>query len=210
MFTNITLFEKTLELIAMVDQASVIVENLMKLYPQADRTRLITFVELHYKREEVNKKTLLFSSGQSNTRHYFVEKGMLRLYLLDAKGREFNILFATEGQVLGDLATPQPTVYFLETVENSIVHSISNDEMLDMSAKVLSVSTVASVDLIRRSYVFLQKRMVSILSKTAEDNYLDLRDHSPALLQRLPQYHIASYLGVSAEFLSKIIARTSQ
>ena len=185
-------------------------EHLLKLYPKANRTVLSDFVEAHYVREEIKKKNLIFSSGQANTRHYFVEKGLLRLYILDAKGREFNVLFATEGQVLGDLVTPQPTVYFLETVEDSVVQSISNDQMVAMSSQVLQMSSFESVDLLRRSYVFLQKRMVAILSKTAEDNYLELRENNLALLQRLPQYHIASYLGVSAEFLSKIIARTSK
>jgi hypothetical protein len=60
----------------------------------------------------------------------------------------------------------------------------------------------------QRSYVFIQKRLVSLLSKTADENYREFRDKNPDLMQRLPQYHIASYLGVSAEFLSKIIARS--
>lgn len=60
----------------------------------------------------------------------------------------------------------------------------------------------------QRSYLFLQKRLVAILTKTAEENYLEFREKHPDLVQRLPQYHIASYLGISAEFLSKIIARS--
>jgi hypothetical protein len=61
---------------------------------------------------------------------------------------------------------------------------------------------------IRKSYVFLQKRFVSVLSKTAEENYIDLVNESPELIQRLPQYHISSYLGVTPVFLSKIISKS--
>ncbi len=190
-------------------QNNQILRYIHKLYPAADISLLQGFVEDNYKREVLKKKTLLFSSGQSNTRHYFVEKGLLRLYILDRNGREFNLLFAKEGQVLGDLATPQPTAYTLETVESSIVYSIDEKHLQEFSGMVSGAAN-SSTDLIRRSYLFLQKRLVAILSKTAEENYLDLRDNHPDLIQRLPQYHIASYLGVSAEFLSKIIARTAK
>lgn len=186
------------------------VNHLLRLYPNADTKALLRFVQEHYKKEVLKKKTLIFSGGQANTRHYFVSRGLLRLYILDQNGREFNLLFAKEGQVLGDLATPKPTLYNLETVEDSVLYSIDNAQMVEMSKSILKTEAFESIDLMRRSYVFLQQRLVAILSKTAEDNYLDLRDNNPDLLQRLPQYHIASYLGVSAEFLSKIIARTSR
>lgn len=190
-------------------QNTVILNYIKSFYPEVDEEKLSAFISNHYKREEFKRKSLLFSSGQANTRHYFVEKGLLRLYLLDPNGREFNLLFAKEGQVLGDLSTPQPTAYYLETVEPSIVYSIDEKHLQELG-RLMSAGANSSTDLMRRSYLFLQKRLVAILSKTAEENYLDLRDNYPDLIRRLPQYHIASYLGVSAEFLSKIIARTAK
>lgn len=187
-----------------------ILDFLAKLYPLADAASLSSFVDKYYKREEVRKKQLLFQAGDTNTRHYYIEKGLLRLYLIDKNGREFNLLFAVEGQVLGDLATPKATMYYLETVEDSVIYSITNEQMYALNTQVLKDEKDRGIDLMRRSYVFLQKRLVSILSSTAEENYLDLRNNQADLLQRLPQYHIASYLGVSAEFLSKIIARTTR
>ena len=180
------------------------------MYPQANQEALGVFVDTSVKVESFPKKTIVFRKGQVNTRHYFVEKGLLRLYILDYSGREFNVLFAKEGQVLGDLATPLPIAYFLETIDASVVHSIDEEQFSYLTTDVLKSSTFEANGMIRRSYVFLQKRLVAILSKTAEENYLDLRDNYPELIQRLPQYHIASYLGVSAEFLSKIIARTTK
>ena len=186
---------------------SEIIEYIGKLYPLAEHSALGAFVAENYRREHISKKTLLFGAGDANTRHYFVAKGLLRLYIIDNTGREFNLLFAKEGQVLGDLASPKPTVYYLESVEDTVVYSISDTQLQKLSAELLGENKGGGVDLMRRSYVFLQKRLVNILSQTAEENYLELRDDYPELLQRLPQYHIASYLGVSPEFLSKIIAR---
>lgn len=156
-------------------------------------------IQENFQKENVGKKELLFREGDTNTRHYYIEKGLLRLYIIDQSGKEFNVLFAKEKQWIGDLGTPAATSYYLEAIENSVVFSV--DEVRFRSLldhfKELAMN-------IRRSYVFLQKRFVSILSKTAEDNYHEFAQKYPDLLQRLPQYHISSYLGVTPVFLSKI------
>lgn len=159
----------------------------------------------YFKKETFRKKSVLMRAGDANTRHYYIEKGLLRLFIIDQNGKEFNILFARERQWIGDLGTPAHTPYFIETVENSTVYSISEDHF-----NVLYKRYISLANYIRKSYVFLQKRFVSILSKTAEENYEELvRDH-PELIQRLPQYHISSYLGVTPVFLSKILAKRSK
>jgi len=159
----------------------------------------------YFKKEQFPKKTIIMRAGDANTKHYYVEKGLLRLFIIDQNGKEFNILFARERQWIGDLGTPAHTPYFIETVEKSTVYSITEDHFNILYKRYISLSNY-----IRKSYVFLQKRFVSILSKTAEENYEELvRDH-PELIQRLPQYHISSYLGVTPVFLSKILAKRSK
>jgi len=159
----------------------------------------------YFKKDHYRKKTVLMHAGDANTKHYYVEKGLLRLFIIDQNGKEFNILFARERQWIGDLGTPAHTPYFIETVENSIVYSITEQHFNILYNRYISLANY-----IRKSYVFLQKRFVSILSKTAEENYDELvRDH-PELIQRLPQYHISSYLGVTPVFLSKILAKKSK
>jgi len=152
--------------------------------------------------KEYKKKTLLMKAGEANTKHYYVAKGLLRLYIIDQSGKEFNILFASERQWIGDLGTPAETPYFLETVEDSTVFTISENNFSVLYKRYINLSRY-----IRKSYVFLQKRFVAILSKTAEENYEELERDHPELIQRLPQYHISSYLGVTPVFLSKILAR---
>ena len=162
----------------------------------------------HFRKEEYKKKERIFNQGDTNTRHYIIEQGLLRLYLVDYDGKEFNILFAKENQIIGDLSTPQPTNYFLETIEPSIVWSMKDSDMKKLMDSFGGSPLLDPTSYIQRSYVFIQKRLVSLLSKTADENYREFQQKNPDLIQRLPQYHIASYLGVSAEFLSKIIARS--
>jgi len=161
------------------------------------------FSQEHYK-----KKELIFKQGDRNTRHYIIEKGLVRLYLNDYSGKEFNILFAKENQIIGDLSTPEPASYFLESIEPCTVWSMDDNDMKKLMDRFPQTALTDSGSYMQRSYLFLQKRLVAILTKTAEENYLEFREKHPDLVQRLPQYHIASYLGISAEFLSKIIARS--
>ena len=163
-----------------------------------------------FKREEFRKKEIIFRQGDRNTRHYFIQKGLLRLFLIDPKGKEINVLFARENQVIGDLATPEPTDFHLGCTEDSIVYSIDDSGLRELIEEIEVDPTFDPGGGMRRSYIHIQKRLVSMLSKTAEENYLEFQKRYPDLIQRLPQYHIASYLGISPEFLSKIIARTAR
>jgi CRP-like cAMP-binding protein len=132
-------------------------------------------------------------------------KGLLRMYVIDSTGKEFNILFASHKQWIGDLATPAQTSFFLDAVEKSVVYSISDENL-----KLLTNDFSTFVKYIKRSYIFLQKRLVSILTNTAEENYDELCEQYPDLIQRLPQYHISSYLGVTPVFLSKILSKKTR
>ncbi len=158
-----------------------------------------------FRKEIIPRKSIIFRSGEKNTRHYFVEKGLLRMFVIDSAGKEFNILFARENQWIGDLATPADTSFYLDAIEKSIVYSISDENM-----NLLTGNFSSFVKYIRRSYIFLQKRLVSILVNTAEENYEELLKSYPDLVQRLPQYHISSYLGVTPVFLSKIISKRAR
>ena len=165
----------------------------------------IDLIHKTFKKEIIKKKQLIFGSGEKNTRHYFIEKGLLRMYVIDSDGKEFNILFARENQWIGDLATPAVTSFFLDAVEKSVVYSIS-----DADLNILTNNFTSMVTYLKRSYIFLQQRLVSILVNTAEENYVELCEHYPELIQRLPQYHISSYLGITPVFLSKILSKRVQ
>ncbi len=156
-------------------------------------------------KEKIGKKQLIFGQDDVNTRHYFIEKGLLRMFVIDKTGKEFNILFARENQWIGDLITPAATSFYLDAVENSVVYSFGDEQLQKLTADFSYFA-----ETLKRSYIFLQKRLVCILSKTAEENYEELLKQYPELIQRLPQYHISAYLGVTPEFLSKILSKRAR
>lgn len=161
-----------------------------------------------FRKDEFKKNETIFRMGDSNTRHYFIEKGLLRLFIYDKNGREFNIEFAKENQILGDLSSPSPTSFNLEAIEHTTAYSISDEAMKSLIRDLSFKNDFISTNIIRKSYIKVQQRLVNILVNSAEENYAEFRKMNPDLIQRLPQYHIAAYLGVRAEFLSKTIAKS--
>ena len=188
-----------------MESCKVIIDYYENLYSRKLTDEEKHIINTSFRKEIFKKKELIFSAGETNTRHYFVAKGLLRLYVIDSSGKEFNVLFARENQWIGDLTTPEKTSFYLDAVEKSTVYSISDENL-----NKLTNNFALFVNYLKRSYLFQQKRLVSILVNTAEENYEDLVVNHPELIRRLPQYHISSYLGVTPVFLSKILARRAR
>lgn len=188
-----------------MEKCGIIISYYEHIYnrPLADWEKEIIGKSFH--KETFKKKEIIFKCGDSNTKHYFVEKGLLRMYVIDTSGKEFNILFARENQWIGDLSTPATTSFYLDAIEKSVVYSVSNENL-----NLLTNNFSSFVRYIKKSYIFLQQRLVSILSNTAEENYEELMKIHPELIKRLPQYHISSYLGVTPVFLSKILSKRAR
>jgi CRP-like cAMP-binding protein len=185
-----------------MEKCDVIIGYYEKVYDRSLTEAEKKLIQKSFQKKVIQKKELIFRSGEKNTRHYFVEKGLLRMYVIDSGGKEFNILFASENQWIGDLSTPNEALFFLDAIEKSVVYSISDENL-----NLLTNNFSSFVKYLKRSYIFLQKRLVSILVNTAEENYEELCEQYPQLIQRLPQYHISSYLGVTSVFLSKILSK---
>jgi len=188
-----------------MEKCEVLIKYYERVYGRTLTNDEKELIQSSFRKEIIKKKEIIFSSGEENTRHYFVEKGLLRMYVIDPNGKEFNILFASQNQWIGDLGTPSETLFFLDAVEKSVVYSISDENL-----NLLTYDFSLFVKYIKLSYIFLQKRLVSILVNTAEENYDELCEHYPELIQRLPQYHISSYLGVTPVFLSKILSKKAR
>jgi CRP-like cAMP-binding protein len=188
-----------------MEKCEVVIGYFENVYGRSLTEQENELIRTSFRKEKIKKKEIIFRSGESNTRHYFIEKGLLRMYVIDSGGKEFNVLFASEKQWIGDLSTPSETSFYLDAVEKSVVYSISDENMNKLTSDFSSF-----VKYIKRSYIFLQKRLVSILVNTAEENYNELCEYYPELIKRLPQYQISSYLGITPVFLSKILSKRAR
>lgn len=137
---------------------------------------------------------------------FFVEKGLLRQYSIDEKGKEHTILFAPENWFVSDRESVyfnQPSSYFIQAQEESDVVMIDNN-FFEMLSEKIPEFTSFNNKLLHNHIRHLQNRINMLLSATAEDRYLQFIEMYPDILLRVPQIMVASYLGITPESLSRV------
>lgn len=143
------------------------------------------------------------------THQTYVLKGTLRSYFVNEEGIEHTIQFAIEDWFISDFNSylnQEPASLFVEALENSIVQQIAYEDvekLCDNNPKFERFFRLVA----QKSFAFSQRRVLSNLGKSAEERYLEFYNLYPSIVQRVPQYALASYLGMSPEFLSKIRKR---
>lgn len=155
--------------------------------------------------KKIRKKQYLLQEGDICKSLAFVEKGMLREYLVDDAG-EHIIQFAIEGWTIADLLsflTSEPATYNIDAIEDSELVIISKSAHEDLLLKEPKYETYMRL-LMTNAYVALQKRLTSFISSPVEDQYTSFTRMYPNIVQRVPQHMIASYMGLTPETLSRV------
>ncbi len=136
----------------------------------------------------------------------FVASGCLRSYVIDAKGKEHIVQFAPETWWLADatsLSTQVPSQYFYDAIEDSEVLLIEPAGQDRLVAEVPGYAAAFRKGL-QRHAAAKDQRIVLSLSATAEERYLNFLATYPTIATRVPQFMLASYLGVSPETVSRV------
>jgi len=136
----------------------------------------------------------------------FVARGCLRSFVIDAKGKEHVVQFAPEQWWLADaisLNTGTPSQYFFAAIEDSDLLVIDGPGHQQIVDRVPGYSHAMRAGL-QKHAAAKDVRIVKTLSATAEERYLDFMQTFPTVAQRVPQWMLASYLGVSPETVSRI------
>lgn len=160
----------------------------------------------------VKKKTLLLQPGEICDFEAYIQKGCVRSYCIDPNGSEVVLQFAIEDWWISDINSfheQTPSNIFIETLESCELLVITRE------AKELILQQIPAFErvfrlMVQRHLASVQNRLISTISMSAEEKYLDFMRRYPAIPKRVPQHLIASYLGISAEFLSKVRARLAR
>jgi len=136
----------------------------------------------------------------------FIVSGCTKTFYVDDKGSEHIIMFAIENwwsSDIGSFITQNPADYNVQCIENTEVIQFSYAGQDKLFAEIPKLERLFRL-LIEKALVSSQKRIVTGFSLSAKEQYLQFNKQYPTIEQRVPQYMIASYLGITKEFLSKI------
>ncbi|MFN7120154.1 MAG: Crp/Fnr family transcriptional regulator [Saprospiraceae bacterium] len=163
-------------------------------------------VVAQFRSYQVKKKNFLLQAGDVSRHMRFIASGCLRAYYLDEDLQEHTLQFGIEGWWINDLysyLTQTPARHFIQAIENSVVLQIHQDALNQLFDEVPMIERFFRLK-IQRGYVHLQERMTNQMSQDSKQRYLDFRAKYGDIEQRVPQYMIASYLGITPEFLSTL------
>lgn len=156
------------------------------------------------------KGTVLLEEGQVSIESYFNMGGCVRQYIL-VDGEERTTAFYTEGQSISSMTSylqKTPSNHYLACVEDTKLAVLTFDneqELYKLHPKFESLCRLA----MEEDFGKQQAKLADYITKSPEERYLDLLKNQPELLNRVPQFHLASYLGVKPESLSRIRKRIS-
>lgn len=154
---------------------------------------------------ELNKGDIIVSEGQFADKAYLIIKGCARAYYLK-DGKDISDWFTFENEFICSIIsffgnTPSP--HYIELVEDSIIIEIPRHTIDNLSSKHLDFLKFVNI-VITETMLGLQERLTSILFNKAEDRYKQFISIHPNITNRIPLTHIASYLGITLETLSRI------
>ena len=157
------------------------------------------------------RKEVVLKEGAYCLFEGFVVKGCFKVYYLNESGSEQTLYFAVKGWWITDidsLINDVPSILNIEALEDSEVLMISKKDKEKLYEDMPQIEKLFRI-MNQQSSVALQRRILSLTGKTADKRYLEFLEKYPGLEQRLTQQQVASYLGITHEFLSKIRKKTS-
>ncbi|MBX2875348.1 MAG: Crp/Fnr family transcriptional regulator [Saprospiraceae bacterium] len=158
--------------------------------------------------KEVNLKKgdTLLSEGDTVLHTHLVYSGCLRTYFLDDAGKEHTLQFAIKDWWISDYTaffTGDKALTNIECIQEATVYKLSRKNMKQLYIDLPGFETFFRKKLERR-FMTLQKRILGNLAQPAKDRYLSFIENYPNIQQNVKNYHIASFLGITTESLSRI------
>lgn len=185
-------------------QTKPLIEYFNHILPLDERE--VAIIEEIFKQRRIKKRQFILQEGDICKYNTFVVEGCFKMYFVDLNGKAHNLQFAIENWWIGDIGsfhTEMPSQLNVEALENSIILQIKKEDQLKLFVDYPKFNRIFRV-LAENAIVSLQQRVLQNISSTAEERYVDFLQRYPQLFNRISNVQIASFLGVTSEFLSTI------
>ncbi|REG87626.1 Crp/Fnr family transcriptional regulator [Winogradskyella sediminis] len=166
----------------------------------------IKIIEPLFQKINVTKGTILLHADDLVEFQYYILDGCLRTYHTDTHGKEHTIQFGINDWWVSDytaFVNSGKAILTIEALQDSTLYKISYEDMNYLYSEIPKIDRYFRIKL-ERSFAAFQKRIVVNLSQSAKERYLTFISTHPEIVKNLKNYHIASYLGITTESLSRI------
>ena len=180
------------------------IQNISQTYSKLTDNCMADFIQVS-KYLTKDKSTLLVTEGQYADKSYFIVKGCARAYYLK-DGKDITDWFAFENDFINSINSffeNIPSPHFIELLEPSTFLEISREDIFKLSDKYHDFDRLLRI-IATKTMLALRNRIFSIQFEMAQQKYENLLNIRPDITQRVPLTHIASYLGITLETLSRI------
>lgn len=181
-----------------------LIQHFESYIPLSQKERLL--LQERFVPKQIARKQRILTEGMVCKHYSFIVQGCFRMYGVDDMGYEHNIQFAAENDWIADIGSfhsQQPSGLIIQAIEEASILQVEQQDLYFLYLNIPKLDRIFKV-IIENKYVELQNRVLQNFSSTAEQRYLRFLTQYPTLFHRLPNTHIASYLGITPEFLSKI------
>jgi CRP-like cAMP-binding protein len=181
-----------------------IIKHFDKYLPLDDAE--VTALTIRLIERKIKRKQYILQEGDICKHFTYVSEGCFKMYGVDNSGSEHNLTFAAEDDWIADIDSlhkEKPSKLFIEAIEPSAILQVSKGDLWYLYSNFPKFDRNFRV-IIEDKYIELQNRLLQTFSANARERYENFLEHYPNLTNRLPNTQIASYLGITPEFLSKI------
>lgn len=170
------------------------------------------FLEEVFVTRKIKRRQFILQEGDVCKLNTFVVEGCLKMYYVDENAKEHNLQFAIENWWIGDIGSfhsEAPSRLYIEAIEPSTILQVKKADQIRLFVEYPKFNRIFRV-FTENALVSAQNRILQNISSTAEERYNHFIEHYPTLFSRISNVQIASYLGVTPEFLSTIRKRASK
>ncbi|MFT5725234.1 MAG: CRP-like cAMP-binding protein [Bacteroidia bacterium] len=188
-------------------QSKPLIDYFNQLLPVNDAE--VAIIEDVFKERTIKKRQFILQEGDVCIYNSFVVEGCFKMYLVDEKGKAHNLQFAIENWWIGDIGSfhnESPSKLYIEAIENAVILQIKKEDLIKLFVEHPKFNRIFRV-ITENALVGSQRRILQHISSTAEERYTDFMERYPHFFNRISNVQIASYLGVTPEFLSTIRKR---
>ena len=165
-----------------------------------------------FKLVRVKKRQFIIQPGFVAHHKNYVIKGAFRAYVIDDSGQDHTIQISIEDWWISDYNSylfQRPATMFVEALEDGLLLQIHYDDEARLKKDHHTFETFFRI-MAERSMAHMQRRIITNLTRNAEERYKEFETLYPEIVQRMPQYALASYLGMTTEYLSRLRNRRAK